>query len=50
MIGFAGDVVFGGQPPQGGRDKSDRENRWSRANKFILSLTDEKAMEIMQNH
>ena len=33
-----------------GRDKNDWETRWSKANKFILGLTEEMAVEIMQNH
>jgi hypothetical protein len=50
MIGFAGDQVPGGQSGKDGRGKNDWESRWSKANKFILSLTEEKAVGIMQNH
>ena len=32
------------------RDRFDKISRWGQANKFILGLTEEKAMEIMQNH
>jgi hypothetical protein len=49
-LGLQGTWFLVGSRRKEGRDKSDGENRWSRANKFILGLTDEKAMEIMQNH
>jgi hypothetical protein len=39
-----------GQSEEEKGDKNNWENRWSKANKFILCLTEEKAVGIMQNH
>lgn len=47
LIGLPGTGFFGGQPPQGGgiRKTDSAEQKDS-----FLSLTDEGAAEIMQNH